>query len=319
MKRRLFLSGSAAAALTLVGCGGGGGGSTAADAGAGAGASGNLATASTLGTTGAAFPDKILGCYYTAFDTQGLRLTDIPSDFNVIYLFHAKPAAHVTNGNWNNQGDGSFEFQHYADIPVADIQACRARGQKVILTVGGANAGYNFDNRAKSQNFVNSFKVMHDRLGGVDGCDFNNFEANIGSSPAEMIWISQQLKAMFGQGFAITAPPQPNSPEDRAMLKAMSDAGVLTWAAPQYYDWSGFNAAGFVANRTNDWVADLGAEKVVLGLSANYHNGPSLQDCIREWNAVKAAHPSIRGAFCWNAQLNIQGTNAWGSAMKAIL
>lgn len=305
MKRRLFLSGAAATGLVLAGCGGGGG-------------SGSNALGVQVSSTDS-LPSKILGCYFTAFDTQGFRITDVPGDFNVIYLFHAKPDANVTNGNWNNQGDGSFRFEHYADVPAADVQACRARGQRVLLTVGGANAGFNFDNRTKSQNFVNSFRTMYDNLGGVDGCDFNNFEANIGSSPAEMVWIAQQLKAMFGQHFAITAPPQPNSPEDRAMLKAMSDAGVLTWAAPQYYDWSGFNAAGFISGRTNDWIADLGAEKVVIGLAANYSNGPSLSDCVREWNAVKAAHPGIRGMFCWSAQLNLHGGNQWGSSMRALM
>ncbi|KQT10922.1 hypothetical protein ASG30_08960 [Ramlibacter sp. Leaf400] len=264
-------------------------------------------------------PAKILGCYYTAFATGGYRISDIPSEFNVIYLFHAKPNGDTVNGSWNNVGDGSFKFEHYSEVPAADIQACRSRGQKVILTVGGAQAGFNFNTRQKSQNFVASFQDMYNRLGGLDGCDFNNFEANIGSSPAEMVWISQQLKALYGPDFAITAPPQPNSAEDRAMLKAMADAGVLNWAGPQYYDWSGFNAPGFITNRTNDWVGDLGADKVILGLAANYGNGPSLQDCIREWDAVRIAHPNIRGMFCWSAQLNLQGGNVWGSTMKGML
>jgi hypothetical protein len=160
---------------------------------------------------------------------------------------------------------------------------------------------------------------MARQLGGVDGCDFNNFEANVGSSPAEMIWIAQQLKSVYGNDFAITAPPQPNSPEDRAMLKAMADAGVLSWAAPQFYDWSGFNDPGFITTRTNDWVNDLGEDKVMLGLAANYSNGPSLQDCIREWDAVKVAHPNIRGMFCWSAQHNLDGGNVWGQTMKGML
>jgi chitinase len=322
MKRRLFLSGSAAATLGLVGCGGGGGGA----AGATDVVTGGVLT-STTGLGGAtstpaapsSLPARILGCYYTAFATGGYRITDIPADFNVIYLFHAKPNGNPAGGSWNNVGDGSFKFEHYDDVPASDVQACRARGQKVILTVGGASAGYNFNTREKSQNFVASFQDMYNRLGGVDGCDFNNFEANIGSSPAEMIWISQQLKALYGAGFAITAPPQPNSAEDRAMIKAMSDAGVLDWAGPQYYDWSGFNAPGFISNRTNDWVGDLGSDKVILGLSANYGNGPSLSDCIREWDAVRIAHPNIRGMFCWSAQHNLNGGNVWGSTMKGLL
>ncbi|HSW16973.1 MAG TPA: glycosyl hydrolase family 18 protein [Ramlibacter sp.] len=320
MRRRLFLhSGSAAAILALTACGGGGGGGS------------SLASDSLTGVTAAergpepapttpatsTLPDKVLACYYTGWDTGTYKITDVPAEFNVIYLFHAKPNGTPVNGNWNNVGDGSFFFEFYADVTRAQVQTCRQRGQKVMLTVGGASAGFNFNTRAKSENFVKSFQSMYDQLGGVDGCDFNNFEANIGSSSDEMIWISRQLKAIYGDGFAITAPPQPNSAEDRAMLKAMSDAGVLTWCGPQYYDWSGFNEPGFIRNRTKDWVNDLGERKVMLGLSANYSNGPTLQDCIREWDAVKADYPNIRGMFCWSAQLNLAGGNAWGQAAKA--
>lgn len=319
MKRRLFLSGFSASALALVGCGGGGGGGAATDGATASMVGGLPGSAAASAGGGGNLPARVLATYYTGWDAGALRITDVPREFNVIYLFHAKPAGNPVNGNWNNAGDGSFTFEFYGDVPAADIQAVRGRGTKVILTVGGAQAGYNFDTRAKSQNFVNSFRTMYDRLGGVDGCDFNNFEANIGSSPAEMVWIAQQLKGLYGAGFAITAPPQPNSPEDRAMLKAMATAGVLDWAAPQYYDWSGFNAPGFISGRTGDWVRDLGQEHVMVGLSANYPNGPTLDDCVREWNAVKAAYPNIRGMFCWNALLNVRGGNAFGRTMQGLL
>ena len=334
MKRRLFLSGSGIATLTaLTGCGGGGGG------GPVVGADGSIVTGvltdvpapgtdaggapapapAPAPSPGSGLPAKVLGTYFTAWDAASYSIDSVPTEFNVIYLFHCKPNGNAVNGSWNNVGNGSFKFEHFGDVSPSQVQRCRGRGQRVILTVGGASAGFNFDTRTKSQNFVASFRGLYDTFGGVDGCDFNNFEANIGSSQAEMIWIAQQLKSLYGADFAITAPPQPNSPEDRAMLKAMADAGALSWAAPQYYDWSGFNAAGFISNRTNDWVRDLGADKVMLGLAANYSNGPSLADCIREWDAVKAAHPEIRGMFCWNALLNSSGGNNWGRTMKARL
>jgi Glycosyl hydrolases family 18 len=264
-------------------------------------------------------PAKVLACYYAAWDTRTFRISDVPMDFNAIYLFHAKPNGPPVDRSWINVGDGSFRFDHHAEVTASQVQRCRVRGQKVILTVGGERAGFNFDNRDKSRNFVDSFRAMYDAFGGLDGCDFNNFEAKVGSSPAEMIWIAQQLKSLYGPHFAITAPPEPNSLEDRAMLKAMADAGVLSWAAPQFYGWPGFNAAGFISNRTGDWVRDLGADKVVLGLAANYANGPSLQDCIREWETVRGRHPGIRGMFCWNAQFNLAGGNTWGKMMKARL
>ena len=40
-------------------------------------------------------PAKILGCYFTAWDTA-YRITDVPMDFNLIYLFHAVPDGAAT-------------------------------------------------------------------------------------------------------------------------------------------------------------------------------------------------------------------------------
>ena len=269
-------------------------------------------------------PAKILGCYFTAWDTA-YRITDVPTDFNVIYLFHCKPNGTPVNGSHNNVGNGSFMFEFFNEVTAAQVQTCRARGQKVILTVGGAGAGYAWDNRTKSTNFVASFKTIVDRLGGVDGIDFNNYEgsivtaSNLQAVSAEMVWIAQQLRAAYGANFAITSPASPNETTQQQMMVALKNAGMLTYAAPQYYDWSGFNAVGYIKNATDTWSRLLGENMVAVGFSANYANGPSLSDCTREWAAIKAAHPNIRGMFCWSAQTNLNGGNSWGRTMKAAL
>jgi chitinase len=344
MKRRLFLlSGSTAATLILPGCGGGGEGAdlrggaeltdgpaaapAAAPAPAPAMAPANAphAPAPEAAPTDQAgpLPAKMLGCYYTTWDTGRFKITDVPLDFNLIFLFHSKPNGTPINGNWNNVGNGSFYFEHYHDVPVESIQACRRRGQKVILTVGGAHAGYAWDNRTKSRNFVESFKSMYARLGGVDGIDFNNYEAtilhggNLAAVTAEMIWIAGELKSLYGRNFAVMSPPQPSAPEQQHLMAEMARAGVLDVAGPQHYDWVGFNAPGYIKGRIDIWNRLIGADKTMVGLSANYSNGPSLQDCIREWDAIKAAYPNIRGMFCWSAQTNLAGGNLWGRTMKA--
>ena len=322
MKRRLFLhSGSAAAAFVLTGCGGGGGSSTLANADPG-----DAATTALAQTPAPALPPQVLACYFTTWDAS-YPITDVPMDFNVIHLFQARPQGPVRSENNNNTGDGTFYMPNMGEpqISADKIQQVRARGQKVLLTVGGAGAGFNFDTRAKSQNFVKSFMSMYTALGGVDGVDFNNFEAGIGSTPSEMVWISQQLIAQYGPDFAVTCPPSPDgtyAPGDRTLTAALSAAGVLTYAAPQYYDYSGLKIPNVVKNYTDQWVAHLGdASKVVVGLSANYDYNSSLTltECLREWEAIKAAHPTIRGAFCWSAQGDMNGGNEWGSTMKRLV
>ena len=355
MKRRLFLlsGSSSAAALALTACGGGGGG--AADA---AGGVNTTAVASTVGGTAAAtppvqttatpveptpvqtttaqtptdaqttqpaktatvsagLPAKILGCYFTAWDTS-YRITDVPTDFNVIYLFNAQNSG-------TNTGDGSWTWPFASEVPAAQIQQVRQRGQKVILTVGGAGLGFVYTNRTQSTNCVNSIKAIFSQIGGIDGVDFNNYEAgilnagNLSAMCTEMVWIAQQLRAAYGPDFAITSPAGAAGTLDENLMVALQSAGLLSYAAPQHYDWSGFSAVGYIANSINTWSQALGESSVCVGLSANYSNGPSLSDCLREWATIKAAHPNIRGMFCWSAQTNLQGGNTWGSTMKAAL
>lgn len=277
---------------------------------------------------------KIMGCYYTVWDST-VDITSIPLDFNVIYLFNAQPNGPVMpDGTKNNTGDGSFVMDvswNNAMTP-AKIQQVRARGQKVILSVGGAGAGYLFDTRTKSTNFVNSFKAICATLGGVDGIDYNNYEAGVGINIAEMIWISQQLRATYGPDFMITSPPAATntggapvnsismgSPVDINFIGALKAVGLLTYVGPQYYDWDFYKLPGSVKGVNDQWVGRLGAEYVCVGLSANYPNGLTLAECVREWTAIKAAYPNIRGVFCWTAQSNMNNANAWGSAMKAQL
>ena len=269
------------------------------------------------------FPTKVVAAYYETYDYSNTPIDQLSSLFNVIYLFNAQPSningvAPVAPATRNNYGNGSFTWfdAGAAHCTAAKIQAARAQGKKIIMTIGGASAGYNFSTREKADAFLASFATIMTQTGGVDGCDFNNFEAGVGSSATEMVYIATRLKALYGgNNFAITCPPAPDASAtaDRLMTKAMSDAGVLTYAAPQFYDAAWFKGAGIVKGYVDQWVTHLGsAQKVVMGLSANYDGysepagsyGKALTraETEREVDAVFAAHPTIRGVYFWNSK-----------------
>ena len=256
-------------------------------------------------------PARLCATYFTLWG-GGSRITSVPTTYNQIYLFHAVPS-----------GNGAFRFDYSNAVTKAEIKTCQDRGQRVVLTVGGANAGFNFQTRAQAQAFVNSFKVMYDQLGGVDGCDFNNFEARIGSSPTEMTWIAQQLKAAYGPDFSISAPPAPGAgwaPMDRTLTAAMAKAGVMDYAGPQFYDSSDLTQESTIVNLIDEWVANMGsAEKVVVGLSSNYGAGPTLATCQSAWKKIVAKHPKIRGVFAWSAQDDAGGGYNWGKTMGPLV
>ena len=316
--------------MALTACGGGG----AVDSAAGSAITPVVVAGAQPAATAAAsdaFPARVLGCYFTVWDST-YPITDVPAEFNVIYLFNA------SNGG-TNTGDGSWKFS-IDGSSYAQIQQVRARGQKVILTIGGAGLGFAYTNRTQSTNCVNSVKSIISQIGGVDGLDFNNFEAgvvnagNVAAMSTEMIWIAQQLRATYGPDFAITSPPggfatggapvggmAAGAGASLQLMGALKDAGVLTYAGPQYYDWSAYKEPGVVSQINDQWCQRLGASSVVVGLSANYDfaNALTLAECQRELSSILAAHPDIRGVFCWSAQNNMNGGNTWGSTMKAAL
>jgi uncharacterized phage protein (TIGR02218 family) len=263
---------------------------------------------------------RALATYFEVY--YGDDPTRIYSRFNTVYLFHAKPNATPLNGAYTNRGNGSYQFQNFDTCTPARVQTIRARGQRAILTIGGQHAGFVYDTRAKSNNFLASFYDLYAAFGGLDGADFNNYEARImagvvGTFTTEMIYIAGQLKTTYGSDFLITTPAQPSYAEDRTLCAGMAGAGVLDWAAPQFYDWSGFNIPGVISGRIAEWVSLLGANRVMVGLGASYTNGPTLADCTREWDIIEAAAPTIRGAFGWSERTDRANGGVWSTAMAA--
>ena len=93
-------------------------------------------------------PAKVVGTYFTLW-SGGMRITAVPASHNLIYLFQAVPGS-----------GGAFKFEYASAVSAADIATWRNRGQRVVLTCGGASAGFNFTARTHSKAFVDSFKSM---------------------------------------------------------------------------------------------------------------------------------------------------------------
>ena len=256
-------------------------------------------------------PKRVIATYHTLWGSSNPRITSVPLDYNMIYLFHATPTS-----------TGALNFAYGSSVTAAEIDQCQQRGQRVVLTIGGANAGFNYATRAQSDAFIASFKKLYDQLGGVDGCDFNNFEAFVGSSATEMVYIGQQLKAAYGSNFSITCPPNPDqsyAPIDFKLVRAMADAGVLDFAGPQFYDAPDLITTDRIVALTKQWIANIGASKVVVGLSANYTGGPTLTTCMTAWNQLKAAYPELRGVFSWSSQDDARASYKWASTMAPLV
>jgi hypothetical protein len=259
---------------------------------------------------GGSLARKIVGGYYPNWTPSPVRIRDVHANYNLIYLFSARPVggAPGTTGAvyFDLPGDGRGAATNF----VADLQYARTvQGRKIILSVGGAGNGMSFPDRTKSQTFVNSVASLYAQLGGFDGMDWNTFEADQAPDTAEMIWISLELKRLF-PGFMITAPPAPWSTRDQTFCQAMVAAGAMDYAAPQYYDGPGLDVPSYVVDNINQWTTLLGAEHVAVGFGIwDAVNYMTVDEAAYTWNQVKARYPAIRGTFNW--QIHTDDAAGW--------
>lgn len=183
------------------------------------------------------------------------RLIDYPLTYNMFFLFHAYPADGEPVGGSTGavvlRKPGGVIGTNYN----ADIATCRARGQKVLISVGGAGGQTYITSQARADAFVESIKTINVGLGGsgninvFDGIDWNNFEGvQNNAQGAWMTYAGQQLRAFYGDDFAFTSPPAAfelssggQGGIDRALLAELYQGGVLDWTCPQFYDPSNLN------------------------------------------------------------------------------
>ncbi len=259
-----------------------------------------------------ALPTKVVGVYWTRWNPQ-IRLASVPQAYNLLYLFAATKAGSEGGISWGQN-----------DV-AADIKTCRGRGQRIILSTGGAGQGIRFGDRAASTRFVDSVVRINTELGGtltapaIDGVDFNTFEADATPNTPEYVWIGLELKRRFGQAFAITSPPAPWSNVDRVFCKEMLAKGAMDYAAPQFYDGPGLAEPAYIVQRTAEWVRDVAggdASKIVVGFGMeNAPNYSTIDQITSAYQQIKTAHPTIRGAFLW--QHKTDADRAWAFANRA--
>jgi len=263
----------------------------------------------------AGLPAKVVAGYYPDWPESAIRVRDVNANYNVIYLFAARPVggAPGTTGAvaWSPPGNGRGAATNFN----ADVQYARKeQGRKIILSIGGAGNGMTFPSRTKSQTFVESVVGLYDKFGGFDGIDWNTFEADQAPDTAEMKWISLELKRRY-PGFLVTAPPAPWSARDKAFCAEMVRDGAMDYVAPQYYDGPGLDQQSYIVKNVKEWIALVGASKVVVGFGIwDQPNYMSIGEAVPTWNELEAANPTIRGAFDW--AIHLDESQGWPFATK---
>jgi hypothetical protein len=252
-----------------------------------------------------AYPAKVVSVYKMMWSVNGPNLGSISADCNEIRLAFAQGSPPALVG-WGSQGQSSF---------LSDLAAKVAAGTRIVVSVGGAGGALQISNRTA---FLAGIANIRSALGGnLHGLDWDQ-EIASPFNDADVVWISQQLKATYGAGFGITfATTVVNgTPYTLNAAVACSRVGALDFYGQQFYDAPVSLSAA--VQRINEAIgrgipqSQLGVGMMV-GNSANYWTNAQ---CRANYAAIRQQFPGIQKAYLWEASR--AGTAEWCADMRRI-
>jgi chitinase len=198
-----------------------------------------------------------------------LTLAEVPASYNLVAV--AFGDSDSTPGQVTFSIDsglasalGGYSQQQFID----DIRTLQARGQKVILSVGGQNGTISVDDAASASNFASSVYSLIQEYGfnGVD-IDLEN-----GVDPAYMASALEQLESDVGSSLIITLAPQTvdtQSTGDDYFQLALDIQPILTMINTQYYNSGTMNGCdgNVYAEGTENFITALACTELEGGLS----------------------------------------------------
>jgi chitinase len=223
------------------------------------------------GGGGGTLPAHILMGYWQDF-TNGatpLTLAGVPTSYNLVAV--AFGSATSTPGQVAFSLDstlasdlGGYTQQQF----INDIATLHSRGQKVILSVGGADGTISVDDAASASAFASSVDSLIKQYG-FDGVDV---DLENGVNPTYMASALEQLEGDVGSSLIITLAPQTvdtQSTGDDYFALALDIKSILTMINTQYYNSGTMNGCdgNVYAEGTENFITALACTELEGGLS----------------------------------------------------
>jgi hypothetical protein len=249
------------------------------------------------------YPSAVVSVYKMMWSTNGPNISSIASGCNEIRLsfLQGDPPTQV---GWGAQGESST---------LADIAAKVAAGVRIIWSIGGQGGAINTGSRT---NFLNGIASARSALGGnLHGIDWDVEASSLNQS--DVVFISTQLKSLYGSEFAITmAPNGGNVGQYLPTAVALHRAGALDNYGQQFYDAPVSLAAA--KGRISEAIgAGLPESKISVGMMiASDSNHWTNAQCRSYYTDIRNTWPGIRKAYLWEAQR--AGTAEWIGDMARI-
>jgi chitinase len=279
-------------------------------------------------------PTHVLMGYWQNWSGGGIKLSSVPTTYDIIAVAFAVQSG--SNGAVTFALDPGLSSQlgGYTQAQfIADIAAAEARGQHVIISVGGAGTSIPVNSAASATNFANSINSLMSQFG-FQGVDID-FEAGI-----NVTYLTQALQQVKS-GSIITMAPQTVDVEKTTsdyFALALNIKSILTMCNTQYYnsgsmfgyDGNIYSEGGvdFITSQATILLQNgLRPDQVGLGLPASSsaagsgYVSPSIVDQAFDILATGAAggtfrppqtYPTLRGIMTWS--INWDAANGYGFA-----
>ena len=267
-----------------------------------------------------------------------LTLASVPTSYNLVAVaFGAATGTPARSRSaWTRRSRRISAGTPSSSSP-DDIATLQARGQKVILSVGGADGAISVDDAASASAFASSVYSLIQQYGfnGVD-VDLEN-----GVDPTYMASALEQLESDVGSSLIITLAPQTvdtQSTGDDYFQLALDIKSILTMINTQYYNSGTMNGCdgNVYAEGTENFITALACTELEGGLSPSQvgvglpastsaagsgYVAPSVVDDALDCLASRAncgsfvppqTWPSIRGAMTWS--INWDAANGYDFA-----
>lgn len=255
-----------------------------------------------------------------------LTIAQVPTTYNIIAVAfaNATTTAGAVDFSIDSGLSSCISGGYTAAQFMADIGTAHSRGQKVIISVGGANGTISVSDSTSAANFANSVHQLMSTWG-FDGVDI---DLENGVNPTVMASALEQLAGM-NSGLIITMAPQTvdvQSTGSDYLALALNISNILTMMNTQYYNSGTMNGCDgnvyaegtenfFTALACIQLQSNLRPDQIGLGApaSANAAGGgvvaPSVVvsalDCLAEGTncgtfVPATKWPTIRGAMTWS-------------------
>ena len=246
-----------------------------------------------------AYPTKAVAIYHMMWSNSGSpALSTTPANVNVVNFAFAQGDPPTLTG-WASDGQAAF---------VSAANTLRARGVRMVLSVGGAGGQINIANR---QGFVNGILAISSQVP-LDGLDWDL--EGVAMAQADVLWISAELRRVRGPNFAITmAPNGSNIGQYLPIAVALHQAGNLTRIGQQFYD-AVVSKEAALGRIDQAVAAGIPVEKYLVGMMVGGADTYwSVDECLANVTFIKAKYPTIGGVYLWEA--GRAGTADWANRL----